>query len=167
MSNIVEVVVVGDRPFFNGSLFYPGQVTSIDLDDYRDRDEDGEITGDVPELGKGKMKNLAPAGEARPVVPVEIAPIAPHAPNPINPQGLPPGGKISGSGEIVHSDGRGGSYTAVPAEGAQSNEAAEARRVQQGNALEEAAKFSTEPGTFDHDGNGAPGGAPKGGNKKK
>ena len=68
MANVVEVVVVGERPFFNGSLFYPGEKTFIDLDDYRERDDEGNPTGDTPVPGKGKLSNLAPAGEARPHV---------------------------------------------------------------------------------------------------
>jgi len=141
MPNIVEAVVAGDRPFFNGALFYPGEITTINLDDYQARDEDGEPTGKAPELGKGKLKNLAPVGDAPPVRPVEMAPIAPHAPNPVNPQGWPAGGKPSGSGRMVFPDDNGGSIEAVPAVGVESDENAAARREQIADAQGAAAKF--------------------------
>ena len=132
MSNIVVVIVKGPRPFFNRSaLFAPGQRTQIDLDDYRDRDEDGEPTGKLPVPGKGKLENLLPAdskaGDAAEVQPQPLAPVAPHAPNPEQPQGLPAGGVISGTGEIVHSTGDGPPVVAVPAGQAQSTESAAAQ----------------------------------------
>lgn len=158
MTNLVEVVVAGPRPFFNGSLFYPGETTVIDLDDYATgKDSEGKDTDLNPAIGKGNLSNLALPGEAKGVTPVLIAPIAPHAPNPTAAQGFPPGGKVSGSGRVIHPDGQGGSFEAVPADGSESDEAAAARREQRDGAVEAAASFNAD--ALDHDGDGKKGGS--------
>jgi len=89
---ITRATVVGDRPvFINGILHLPGEDAPVDLD----------ALG-VEKLGKktpGLQAKSAKADE--PVADVPIAAVAPHAPDAPNPQGLPTGTQISGTGRLI------------------------------------------------------------------
>jgi hypothetical protein len=117
---IVRAKVTG-RVFINNVLHLPGEIATVNLTELG-----------VDKLGEGKREVTDNEGKTRTITvdltpglepidgdgeddiqEVEIAAVAPHAPDPTIPQGLPPGTRQSGTGELLAPGGDGVDETAV------------------------------------------------------
>jgi hypothetical protein len=87
--------------FINGVLHQPGEVAAVDLDALGVKSLD-----DKHEDGSSKTPGLVAhsAKDDEPVTQVAVAAVAPHAPDAPNPQGLPTGTVISGTGRHILPD---------------------------------------------------------------
>jgi hypothetical protein len=92
---ITRGLITGPLPtYINGVLHMPGEVAPVNLAALG-IDEIGKKTpGMVPHSGK----------ETEPVTQAAVAAVAPHAPDAPNPQGLPTGTLISGTGRHIVPD---------------------------------------------------------------
>jgi hypothetical protein len=91
--------LVTQPTFINGVLHQPGEVAAVDLEALGIKS-----LGEKDENGNNKTPGLEAYTGAEPIEQAPVAAVAPHAPDAPNPQGLPTGTVISGTGRHIVPD---------------------------------------------------------------
>lgn len=98
MAEKITRALVTSPTYINGVLHQPGEVAAVDLKalgvkSLDDKDENGNSKTPGLQAISGK--------EPEPIEQAPVAAVAPHAPDAPNPQGLPTGSVISGTGRTL------------------------------------------------------------------
>lgn len=97
---IVRAKVTKDT-YINGVLHLPGEIAHVNLAELG-VSELGDKTPGLEAVGKN---------ESEEIVETPVAAVAPHAPDAPNPQGIPTGSRISGTGRTIHPSALGSAPT--------------------------------------------------------